>query len=101
MLRCNELFRTSDTSRPRKPGEVDGIHYWFVSKTQFQEDVTAHKFVEWGEFQKHFYGTSFDAIRNVVERGKTCVLNLRAPVGLGNEPVAHTMYIIQSRFFSL
>lgn len=70
----------ADTSRPRKPDEQDGVHYHFVTRQQFQEGVAMRKFVEWGEYQKHFYGTSFDAIRRVIERGKTCVLTLKPQV---------------------
>lgn len=36
----------------------------------------ARKFVEHGEFEKAYYGTSLDAIRAVVNSGKICVLNL-------------------------
>lgn len=68
----------ADTNRPRRQGEVDGVHFWFVTKQEFQKDVEARKFIEWGEYQKHYYGTSVDAIRNVMEKGRTCVLTLRA-----------------------
>lgn len=65
-----------DTSRPRKDGEVDGQDYHFISRAQFEADILSRKFVEHGEYEKAYYGTSLDAIRTVVNSGKICVLNL-------------------------
>ncbi|VDD89372.1 unnamed protein product [Enterobius vermicularis] len=66
------------TTRPKMPGEVDGIHFHFVTKLKFQEDAKAGKFIEYGEFQKHLYGTSIAAIQAVVDRAKICLLTLKA-----------------------
>lgn len=65
-----------DTSRARKESEVDGQDYHFTSRAQFESDILARKFVEHGEYEKAYYGTSLDAIRTVVGSGKICVLNL-------------------------
>jgi MAGUK p55 subfamily protein 5 len=64
------------TSRSRKEGEVDGQDYHFITRTQFEADILSRKFVEHGEYEKAYYGTSLDAIRGVVNSGKICVLNL-------------------------
>ncbi|VDP35345.1 unnamed protein product [Soboliphyme baturini] len=74
-----KIYRGSilDTTRPKQPNERDGVPYYFVSKQAFQEDATSGKFVEWGEYQKHLYGTSFGEIRRVIQRGRTCVLTLK------------------------
>ncbi len=69
-----------DTSRPRKDEEVDQRDYYFVPRPQFEQDITAQKFVEYGEFEKNLYGTSLEAIRQVVGSGKTCILNLHPQV---------------------
>ena len=73
-------FLLQDTSRPPQDGEVDGKDYHFISHNAFQSAIDAHKFVEYGMHQKDFYGTSIDAIRNVTEAGKVCVLNLHCQV---------------------
>jgi MAGUK p55 subfamily protein 5 len=65
-----------DTSRTRKDGEVDGQDYHFITRAQFESDILGRKFVEHGEFEKAYYGTSLDAIRSVVNIGRICVLNL-------------------------
>ncbi|KAJ1522794.1 hypothetical protein ONE63_001950 [Megalurothrips usitatus] len=64
------------TSRARKESEVDGQDYHFISRQQFEADILARKFVEHGEYERAYYGTSLDAIRSVVAAGKICVLNL-------------------------
>ncbi|XP_071445308.1 protein PALS1 [Hetaerina americana] len=64
------------TSRPRKDGEVDSQDYHFISRAQFEADIISHRFVEHGEYERAYYGTSVDAIRSVVASAKICVLNL-------------------------
>ncbi|XP_050307727.1 protein PALS1 [Anthonomus grandis grandis] len=64
------------TSRARKDTEIDGQDYHFITRAQFEADILSRKFVEHGEYEKAYYGTSLDAIRSVVNSGKICVLNL-------------------------
>uniref|UniRef100_A0A1I7UJC0 MAGUK p55 subfamily member 5 n=1 Tax=Caenorhabditis tropicalis TaxID=1561998 RepID=A0A1I7UJC0_9PELO len=66
------------TSRPPKEGEYNGVHYHFVSKQKFHEEAKTGKFVEFGEYQKFWYGTAKKDVVNVIERGKTCVMTLKA-----------------------
>ncbi|KAF1752374.1 hypothetical protein GCK72_018928 [Caenorhabditis remanei] len=66
------------TSRPPKEGEFNGVHYHFVSKQKFHEEAKSGKFVEFGEYQKFWYGTAKKDVVNVIERGKTCVMTLKA-----------------------
>lgn len=63
------------TSRPRKEIELDGCEYHFIQRCFFEEDIAENKFVEYGEYEKHLFGTSMDAIRQVVNSGKMCILN--------------------------
>lgn len=63
------------TSRPKRADEVDGQDYHFISRLQFESDILARRFVEHGEYEKSYYGTSLEAIRSVVSE-KICVLNL-------------------------
>ncbi|CAB3398196.1 unnamed protein product [Caenorhabditis bovis] len=66
------------TSRAPKEGEFDGVHYHFISRQKFHEEARAGKFVEFGEYQKNWYGTAKKDVINVIERGKTCVMTLKA-----------------------
>ena len=66
-----------DTTRTKGDGEIDGQDYNFVSRSQFEEYVGNKRFVEHGEFDRQYYGTSLDAVRTVINSGKICVLNLQ------------------------
>ncbi len=47
----------SVTTRPARPGEIDGEHYWFVDDTRFDAMVSSGAFLEWAEFAGNRYGT--------------------------------------------
>ena len=53
----------------------------FPYRPQFEEYISAKRFIEHGEYDKQYYGTSLDAVRTVINSGKICVLNLQ-PVSL-------------------
>lgn len=50
-------FSVSATTRPPRNGEVDGVHYYFVTHERFQEMIEAGEFLEYDVHAKHFYGT--------------------------------------------
>eukprot|EP01126_Amoeba_proteus_P007828 TRINITY_DN1284_c0_g1_i15.p1 TRINITY_DN1284_c0_g1~~TRINITY_DN1284_c0_g1_i15.p1 ORF type:complete len:172 (-),score=23.79 TRINITY_DN1284_c0_g1_i15:93-608(-) len=66
----------SHTTRPIRPGEIDRVHYNFVTKEQFQQDIKNHKFVEFNEYNGHFYGTSIDSLTSARDQGKVAVLEI-------------------------
>uniref|UniRef100_A0A0K0DN75 Guanylate kinase-like domain-containing protein n=1 Tax=Angiostrongylus cantonensis TaxID=6313 RepID=A0A0K0DN75_ANGCA len=66
------------TTRPPRDGEIDGVHYHFVTKQRFLDLSKAGKFVEYGEYERYMYGTAAADILNVIRRSKTCVLTLKA-----------------------
>lgn len=70
------LFFYSDTSRAKRDSELNGQDYHFISRQEFENDILQRKFVEHGEYEKAYYGTSIKAIQVVVNSGKICVLNL-------------------------
>lgn len=58
------LFSVSATTRPKRPREVDGKDYFFLSKDEFQRKVAAGELVEWEEIYGDYYGT----LKSEVER---------------------------------
>ena len=73
-------FYFQDTSRPPKIGDVHGKDFFFISQAEFKSDINTHKFVEYGQYEDEFFGTSIDAIRDVIKKNKVCVLNLHCQV---------------------
>ena len=50
-------FCIPHTTRPRRVGEIDGIHYNFTSVKEMMADIKAGKFIEYAEVQGNYYGT--------------------------------------------
>jgi len=67
----------SATTRPRRPGEVDGHEYWFLAEDEFTRKVDEGAFLEWVAYVSgHRYGTLRSEMDRIAEEGKTCVLEL-------------------------
>ncbi len=66
----------SHTTRPKRPGEVDGKDYHFVTEEAFLDLVNQGKFVEYATVFKHYYGTSRDWLTQKLESGMDVVLEI-------------------------
>ena len=59
----------SATTRPIRPGEVDGRDYHFVTLEKFREMVTNHEFLEWAHVFDHRYGSPKQPIDEMLDAG--------------------------------
>lgn len=77
-LKRNPQFTLSIscTTRQMRPGEVDGVNYFFLSKEEFKECIDGDKFLEWAEFAGNFYGTKQKYIMQCLEDGKNLILEI-------------------------
>ena len=66
----------SATTRFPRPGEVDGVHYHFVTEEQFAELVRADGLLEWAEFAGHHYGTPRDPVLERLAAGVPVLLEI-------------------------
>lgn len=66
----------SVTTRPPRPGEVDGVHYTFVSNEQFDAMVAEDDFYEWAEVFGNRYGTPKGAIRAALKEGQDFLFDI-------------------------
>jgi guanylate kinase len=66
----------SVTTRPRRPSEIDGIHYHFVSETQFQRMRETGALAEWAEVHGNFYGTPRDAVEKALAEGRDMLFDI-------------------------
>ena len=55
--RSDLQFSVSATSRPPRPGEVDGVNYYFVSREDFRDMIDRDEFVEYDYHMENYYGT--------------------------------------------
>ncbi|XP_070774946.1 MAGUK p55 subfamily member 7-like [Enoplosus armatus] len=64
------------TTREKRRKENEGVDYHFVSVHMFEEDILSHRFIEYGRYLGHYYGTSLDSVRRVMAEGKVCLLDV-------------------------
>ena len=69
-------FCVSHTTRPPRPGEVDGVHYHFVGRREFEAMVDAGEFLEHARVFDRYYGTSRGALRAGLAQGRDVVLDI-------------------------
>jgi guanylate kinase len=69
-------YSISHTTRVPRKGEIDGVHYYFVGKRQFEKMIQAQEFVEWAVVYNELYGTSISSVRSVQVSGKDVLLDL-------------------------
>ena len=62
-------FSVSATTRPPRPGEVDGVHYYFVTKERFEEMIQNGEFLEYDAHAANYYGTPRAQAEEKMERG--------------------------------
>jgi guanylate kinase len=67
----------SATTRPQRPGEVDGRDYWFLSDDEFTRRIDAGEFLEWVPYVSgRRYGTLSSEIDRIGREGAVCILEL-------------------------
>jgi guanylate kinase len=66
----------SATTRPIRPGEIDGGHYHFVDDARFDEMIANGAFLEWAHVFGHRYGTLKSEVMKVIEGGRDVLLDI-------------------------
>lgn len=66
----------SHTTRSPRPGEIDGVHYYFIDRDTFHKMVEKGDFLEYAAFGGNLYGTSKKAVEDIQTSGKICVLDV-------------------------
>ena len=63
------VFSVSATTRPMRPGEVEGVNYYFISRESFLDMVRKGEFLEYDEHHDNLYGTLYSAVKDATEKG--------------------------------
>ncbi len=69
-------YSISYTTRPRRPGEVDGRDYFFVDEHTFKDGIAAGRWLEWARVHGHYYGTAADFIDRTLAAGRDLLLDI-------------------------
>jgi guanylate kinase len=66
----------SATTRPRRPSEIDGVHYRFVSKRQFESMRDSGELLEWAEVHGNYYGTPREPVDHALAAGRDVLFDI-------------------------
>ena len=66
----------SVTTRPQRPGEVDGRHYHFIDRPRFDEMIRQGGLLEWAEVFGHRYGTPRAPVEEALARGRDVLFDI-------------------------
>ncbi|MEM0980921.1 MAG: guanylate kinase [Cyanobacteria bacterium P01_H01_bin.58] len=67
---------TSATTRSPRPGEVDGQHYYFLTRQTFKQMIAKGELLEWAEYAGNYYGTPRQPVEVQIERGNQVILEI-------------------------
>lgn len=70
------VVSVSATTRAPRPGEVDGVSYYFVSEERFRRLAESGHMLEWARYGDHLYGTPADPVRAHLEAGDAVLLEI-------------------------
>ena len=66
----------SMTTRPRRGSEIDGIHYNFVSRREFERLRDSEALIEWAEVHGNLYGTPRDPLERAMSEGRDMLFDI-------------------------
>ncbi len=69
-------FSVSATTRTPRPGEADGVHYHFKTRSEFEHDIESGEMLEYAMFGGNYYGTPKSAVERKLSQGKDVVLDI-------------------------
>ena len=69
-------FSVSATTRAPREGEIDGKHYFFISRQEFENRIANNEFLEYAQFAGNCYGTPKPYVLSLLEKGKNVLLEI-------------------------
>jgi guanylate kinase len=72
----NVSLSISVTTRQRRASEIDGVHYHFISKRQFEVMRDAGDLLEWAEVHGNFYGTPREPVEQALSEGRDVLFDI-------------------------
>ena len=72
----NIKLSVSATTRAPRDGEIDGVHYHFISKDNFEEEIAKDNFIEYAKVFDNYYGTLKREVESKFQNGKDIILDI-------------------------
>lgn len=91
----------SATTRPMRPNEIDGVHYYFISHEKFEEMIAQDLFLEYAQYVGNYYGTPEAPVDRMLEQGFDVILEIEVQGGLQvmkRRPDAISVFLVAPSF---
>ena len=93
-IRKNTWVSISCTSREPRGEEKDGVNYYFLSKEEFEEEISNDAFLEYAEYSGNYYGTPKKYIKEHLDNGEDVILEIEIQGALKiKEKLDETIFI--------
>ncbi len=70
------VLSRSMTTRAPRPGETDGVDYYFVPRKEFEKRIAENRLIEFAEYNGNYYGTPKDPVEEWLRQGKVVILEI-------------------------
>ena len=98
------FLSVSATTRAPREGEVDGVHYHFMTEDEFRKVAESDGFLEWANYTNASYGTPYEPVARSIEEGKQVILEIDVQGAFQvreHMPEAHLVFIEPPSFEEL
>ena len=90
----NLVYSVSVTTRKSRPGEIEGVSYFFKSHDEFEKMIEEDKFLEYAKVHDNYYGTPKDFVEEKINEGKIVILEIDVQGALNvKENIDNGVYI--------
>ncbi len=72
----NIVYSISNTTRQPRDGEINGMHYFFISKEEFEKMISEDMFLEYACYSGNYYGTNKNFVAQKINEGKSVLLEI-------------------------
>jgi guanylate kinase len=77
LTECDDWsLSVSATTRPKRSGEIDGVHYFFKTHDEFKKLIADDGFLEYAEYCGNYYGTPKESVDKAISEGKHIILEI-------------------------
>lgn len=75
-LSSDYMYSVSATTRMPRPGETDGVNYFFKTREEFEDMIKSGKMLEYAEYNGNYYGTPREYVEKMLSEGKNVILEI-------------------------
>ena len=74
--RDNVSLSISATTRQPRPGEENAVHYYFLTREEFEQRIAENNMLEYAQYNGNYYGTPKDKVEEALEQGRDIILEI-------------------------